>query len=309
MHRTGERETDGETPSATVETAWAAPPPATKEAARVVATVVTAAERLRRVTPEAVPVAFWDFDGTLLEGDCVDGHWRGDGAGYAGLLERAIRGGLCPAFAGADGVARCEREYRARLASEGKAAAYAFQSQIFAGMPEAPLVAAARAAFEKELAGWLFAEALAWWRALEGAGVRCWVLSASPEFFVRAAAGVLGVPEVRCTGMRLQRDPDGRLRRELAGPATVGEGKVRRMRELLGEMQAAEPGRAFLPVAAFGNDPQSDGPMIEAVGRGELPAGEAVGVYVNLPEPLPAGVAGVPVRFRPREMPGASAPR
>jgi HAD superfamily phosphoserine phosphatase-like hydrolase len=261
------------------------------------------------VTPEAVPVAFWDFDGTLLEGDCVDGYWRGDGAGYGGLVERAILGGLCPAYAGAEGVVRCERDFRALLRAQGKAAAYAFQSQIFAGVPEAPLLAAARTVFDAELSGWLFAEALAWWRALERAGVRCWVLSASPEFFVKAAAAHLGVPEARCTGMRLQREPDGRLRAELAGPPTVGEGKTRRMHQLLAEMAAAEPGRAFLPVAAFGNDVVSDGPMIEAVRRAVLPAGEAVGVYVNLPEPLPDGAGCEQARFRPRVLSGANALR
>lgn len=276
----------------------------TTDGKRVAEAIVMAALQMRRVRPEVVPVAFWDFDGTLLEGDCVDGFVRGDGAGYAGLVERAILAGLCPAYAGAEGVRRCERDFRALIGTEGKAVAYAFQSQIFAGVPEPQLVAAARAVFDTELAGWLFAEAMACWRALERAGVRCWVLSASPEFFVRAAATHLGVPEERCTGMRLQREPDGRLRGELAGPPTVGDGKVRRMRQLLGEMTDAEPGRAFLPVAAFGNDLVSDGPMIEAVRRADLPAGEAVGVYVNLPEPLPERAECVQVRFRPRVLPG-----
>lgn len=268
-------------------------------AGAVVARILETAALLRRAEPAAVPVAFWDFDGTLLEGDCVDGFRRSDGAGYAGLVERAILGGLCPAYAEADGVARCERDFRELMSRDGRAAAYAFQSLIFAGAAEERLRSHARAAFATDVGDWIFAEALAWWRQLEAAGVRCWVLSASPDFFVKGAAAALGVPESRCTGMRLHTDEGGILRGDLMGPVMVGQGKTQRLHDLLADMATAEPGRSFFPVAAFGNDPVSDGPMIEAVRQTPLPAGQAHGIYVNLAGPAIDANAAT-VRFRPR---------
>jgi phosphoserine phosphatase len=266
----------------------------------VVGRVLATADDLRREVPAAVPVAFWDFDGTLLEGDCVDGYRRGDGAGYAGLMERMILAGLCPAYAGAAGVARCEREVVERKQRDGRGLAYAFQTQIFGGVAEAEIRALARLAFEREIGDWLFAEALAGWRRLEAAGVRCWVISASADFFVKEAAARLGVGEERCVGMRVRRAADGRLSDALEGPLLFGAGKAERMRELLAGMAAAEPERVFLPVAGFGNDPESDGPMLEAVCQTVLPAGRSVGVLVNVPAPAArGGVVHVPCRPRP----------
>jgi len=262
--------------------------------------ILETAARLRAVRPAAVPVAFWDLDGTLLEGDCVDGFRRSDGEGYAGLVERAIAGGLCPAYPDAGGYARCERDFGALKQAEGRAVAYGFQSRIFAGASEAVLKEHARRAFTEDLGPWFFAEALGWWRRLEEAGVRCWVLSASPDFFVKGAAEALGVPEERCTGMRLEPGSPGILGSAILGPLMFGAGKVQRMNELLARMVAAEPDRAFYPVAAFGNDVASDGPMLEAVRRSRLPAGEPLGVFVNLSSPAPADHVPAPLILRPR---------
>jgi len=257
--------------------------------AHVVHRILESTAALRRDNPSAVPLAFWDFDGTLLEGDCIDGYHRNDGTGYTGLVERAILAGLCPAFAGADGAARCEHEFLELLHTQGKPAAYAFQTRIFAGMPAAPLRWLAQQAFDSELGGWLFAEARAAWHLLESSGVRCWVLSASPDFFVKAAASHLGVPDSRCLGMRPHLRPDGIFDAALDGPIMVGDGKTARLRSLLAELAAAQPEHAFHPVAAFGNDRISDGPMIDAVRLSSLPAGHPVGVLVNAKAPAQNG--------------------
>jgi phosphoserine phosphatase len=251
--------------------------------------IIGLADLVRQADDSVVPVAFWDLDGTLLEGDCVDGYRRRDGAGYAGMVERAIDGGLCPAFAASGGMRAYLAEYRRRRRRDGRAAAYTFQSLIFAGAAMGPLKELARRVFSEELAPWFFADALDGWKRLEGAGVRCWVVSASPDFFVRGAASVLGVPEDRCVGMRLRRAPDdSSLLPELDGPALFGQGKAHCVRRLLDDMAAAQPGRRFLPVAAFGNDPESDGPMLEEVRQRSAPSGASVGALINVPRPAPA---------------------
>lgn len=261
----------------------------------VVARILESAAALQRADPRAVPLACWDFDGTLLEGDCIDGYRRSDGTGYTGLVERAILAGLCPGYEGAEGAARCEHEFLELLRTRGKPAAYTFQTLLFAGMPAAPLRHLAQQAFDLELGGWLYAEARAAWHRLEAAGVQCWVLSASPDFFVKAAACHLGVPDARCLGMRPRLQPDGTIDTSLEGPVMVGEGKTARLRSLITELAAEQPEHSFHPVAAFGNDPISDGPMIDAVRESTLPGGRPVGVLVNSRTPAPDAHGGGPL--------------
>jgi len=267
--------------------------------ATVTERIIAAADALRAHDPRALPVACWDLDGTLLEGDCVDGYCRPDGAGYMGLVERAIRGGLCPAYAEADGATRCDREFRDILRREGRATAYAFQSQIFAGAAEPPLQSLATDAFAIEMADWLFVEARACWHQLEAHGIECWIVSASPEFFVQAAAAWLGVPSSRGLGMRLERGADGRLGERLDGPVMFGEGKTVRLHSMLSGHLASDPSRVRYPIAAFGNDLESDGPMLAEVSQTRLPAGRPLAVYVNVApaDPSPDSVC---VRFSPR---------
>ena len=39
----------------------------------VVATVLDNVAKLKAVRPDAVPMAFWDFDGTIIKGDVSEG--------------------------------------------------------------------------------------------------------------------------------------------------------------------------------------------------------------------------------------------
>lgn len=250
--------------------------------------ILESARALREAHPEAVPVAFWDFDGTLFDGDCCEGHPGGGPDAFPGLVESAIAAGHSPAWPAAGGFAPCWHEYCRLMETGGKMAAYPFFVRVFAGARADGLTGLARRRFCGDLRERFFPEALAWWRQLEAAGVRCLVISASADFFVKGAAEVLGVAADRLHGIRLQPAADGRLSGELQPPLTQEEGKVERLRELLAEMAAAEPGREFLPVAAVGNHAVSDGPMLDAVAATVLPAGRPVSVLVNAGDPPPA---------------------
>ena len=69
-------------------------------------------------------------------------------------------------------------------------------------------------------------------RALEKAGVENYIVSGSPDIFVKAAGIVAGVPRERCVGIR-QKIAGGRLSTELKYPLSMNEGKVECVREIL----------------------------------------------------------------------------
>ncbi len=270
--------------------------------------IIEQAGALRSAQPDAVPAAFWDFDGTLLEGDCSEGLAREDGAGYPGLIELAIRHGFSGLYAGEDGVRQCLLDYAALIRNEGAAVAYTFAAKIFAGSPEAALVDLAREHFARVLAPWFYAGALTLWQALEAAGVRCHVISASADFFVKGAAASLGVPATRLHGLRLATDQEGRLTPDPLRPITYGPGKVERLDQVLADPERGEPPRRLRPIVALGNDLKADGPLLEQVAKLTLPAGRPTGVLVNPGAGYPADGFLHKITWPPREVARALPP-
>lgn len=252
------------------------PSPAASLAAEILAT----ARALRQAQPNAVPLAFWDFDGTLIEGDCCEGFCRADGHGYPGLADLAIQIGYSARF-GTGERKKMREAVRRSIQKNGHVLGNGFVAQVFAGASLKALLELARTHFEEVMASWMFATALEIWRALEAGGIRCHVISASPDFFVKGAATTLGVPEDRLHGARLAVKGDGTLSDETVEPITYGEGKAARMRQIVAESAIAEPQHTFWPVAAFGNCAPTDGALLDAVARTVLPAGRPVSVLIN----------------------------
>ena len=65
----------------------------------VVATVLANVAKLKAAQPDAVPMAFWDFDGTVIKGDISEGMYENEPARtgkqlYKGLVEETILAGL-----------------------------------------------------------------------------------------------------------------------------------------------------------------------------------------------------------------------
>lgn len=250
--------------------------------AAVEAGIVATAAALRAARPEAVGVAFWDFDGTVFDGDCTDGFGvRADGSRVAGMVEEALKVGLAPDYADDDGFRRCWQRYLDLIRDEGISTAYAYIVQIFKGARAGEILELSRQRFLGALKGWFFPEALALWRKLEADGIRCVVISASADFFVKGAAAILETDEDRLHGVRLMERPDGTLSGDVLPPLTCAEGKAERMLGILEEMSRAEPGKSFWPVAAFGNHTVTDGPLLEAVAAALLPAGTPLGILIN----------------------------
>ncbi|MDB6133023.1 MAG: hypothetical protein JWM59_1266 [Verrucomicrobiales bacterium] len=257
-----------------------------EDIAAVEAEIAASAAALRAAVPGAVGVAFWDFDGTVFDGDCTDGFGvLADGSRMSGMVEESLKMGFAAEFTDADGFARCWRRYLDLMRDEGFPTAYAYAVKIFEGARAEEILALARQRFHGPLSGWFFPEAVTLWRRLEADGIRCVVISASADFFVKGAAGVLGAPEERLHGVRLEERADGTLSGNVVPPLTCAEGKAERMHGILAEMAWREPDKTFWPVAAFGNHTVTDGPLLEAVAGTLLPAGTPLAVLVNSDAP------------------------
>ena len=69
----------------------------------VVARILENVRKVRAADSEAVPMAFWDFDGTIIRGDSSIGTAVDETVRYRGLLRAAIEEGFLPMYRGADG--------------------------------------------------------------------------------------------------------------------------------------------------------------------------------------------------------------
>lgn len=267
-----------------------------------------AAAAAEGVTAEnAVFVAFWDFDGTLLRGDCTEGLVEQGVPVYAGLAQVCIERGLSAQYpAGPDGFARFWADYRWLDERVGSWLAYPFAGQMLHGAKPDEIRAVAAGHFQHVLASQLYASSLAMLRGLEAAGVRNYVISASIDLFVDGAADCLGLPVDRLHGIELETDGAGRLTTVVRSPVTIGEGKVQKLLQIVARLQAEQPGRRVYVLAAFGNSHGTDGPFLEYTARQPLPGGRhGLAVMINGGEP-PARYAGLFRRVEQRAIVGAA---
>ena len=231
----------------------------------VVATVRENIAKLKAVCPEVVPMAFWDFDGTILKGDISEGLEEDGVKRYAGLVARTIEAGLSPIYGGAAGWQQYLVDYR-RMNEIGRWLAWPYNAQLFLGVKAADLDAFCQAEVDRVYRKWYFASSIAIWRELEKLGVENYVVSASPEIFVRNTAASLGVTTDRTRAIRVAID-GGRMTTRLIYPIPFGEGKVENVRELV----LARPNG--VAVAGFGNSYSTDGAFLRYIVSQPLPGG------------------------------------
>ena len=245
----------------------------------IVARVLENVAKIRSARPDAVPMAFWDFDGTIIKGDISEGLDFATGSEvklYKGLIERTIEAGLNSVYPADGGWEQYSRRDYPRLNEIGRWIAWPYNAQMYHGQSAAALDALCEAECERVYRRWYFASSMKMWRALERAGVENYVVSASPEIFVRNTAKSLGVPSWRCRGLRVEIAGD-RLTTRVVWPIPVGEGKVENVRDLL----LARPGG--VAVAAFGNSYSTDGAFLRYVAtQPSLPGGaRGTAVMIN----------------------------
>ena len=233
----------------------------------VIARVLENVAKIKSAQPDAVPMAFWDFDGTIIKGDISEGLDEGGVQRFKGLVQRTIEEGLCTVYPADGGWERYLNHDYPRMNEIGRWLAWPYNAQMYYGQSAAKLDAFCEAECEKVYRKWYFASSMKILRALEKAGVENYVVSASPELFVKNTAKTLGLPKSRLRGIRVAIDGD-RITTKVVHPVPSGEGKVENVREFV----LARPNG--VAVAAFGNSYSTDGAFLRYVAtQPSLPGG------------------------------------
>lgn len=139
-------------------------------AAELLADVRETCASLRQQFPTARCLAFWDFDGTLLRGDCTEGYAERGREVYPGLARLAIARGLSADYPVARGYAAWKDDYAELKRRVGPWLAYPWIAQVWAGAEEAALQELARQHFSVTLSRHYFAASRLWFDGLAADG-------------------------------------------------------------------------------------------------------------------------------------------
>ena len=243
----------------------------------IVKGILAEVAKVKAADPSAVPMAFWDFDGTVIKGDVSVGLANGTtNFLYKGLVQRTIEAGLAAGYDPKDGWRRFWDEDYPRFNSFGRWLAWPFLAQVLHGNAEDRLDDFCHAEYEKTYRHWYFAASYRMLRELEAAGVENYIVSGSPEIYVRNADRTLGLPRTRFRGIRTE-SAAGYVTPRVIHPIPSGEGKIENVRDLV----LARP--HGVAVAAFGNSYSTDGAFLRYVAtQPSLPGGaKGTAVMIN----------------------------
>ena len=235
--------------------------------------------KLKTARPNAVPMAFWDCDGTLISGDISTGHSVNGRQVYSGMIVKAAEGGFSSILKDGAEAERFMTDKYPEIGNIGRWLSWPMLVQLFHGADAAALEAHCRRHAESVLKPWFFASSMDIMSALEKAGVENYVISGSPDIFVKAACTAIGSPRERIVGIRV-RIAGGRVTTQIEYPLSMNEGKVECIREIINARPNA------VAVAAFGNSYWTDGPFMRYVAVNRLPGGsKGVALMINGGEP------------------------
>lgn len=256
----------------------------------LLADILARAERARAAQPGVRLLACFDFDGTLLKGDCTEGLEENGRTVYEGITSECIRAGLSSLYPAADGAAAWRRDYEAMDRTEGPAKAYPFAVTCLAGAPVDAIESVARRHYEGRQRRHLYQVTSQLLRDLEHEGIECHVISASADLFVAASGPSLGLPRERIHGIVVGKDNQGRLTKDVLR-LTTAEGKAAMVRELL------DGGKGTAHVlAAFGNSWSTDGAMLRTAVESKLPGGVSGTAWIFNAGPRPSWAEGLEIK-------------
>jgi phosphoserine phosphatase len=225
-------------------------------------------------------LAFWDFDGTTMKGDCSEGLHENGKLIYPGLPQLAIEHGLSENYPPTGGFEKFWNDYTNMDARVGHWLAYPFMLQMLRGAPADEVRQLSCDYFSNTLSNYLRASSVHIIRELEQGGVQSHILTASAEVFVQGASAILGIPTNDIHGIKV-RIRDGRLTEELVYPVTWNIGKREKVQEVVAEIQRAQPGKQVYVLAGFGDSYNTDGPFLQFIVSQPLPAGKAISVFYD----------------------------
>ena len=246
----------------------------------VVAEVLANVAKLKAASPDAVPMAFWDFDGTIIKGDIGDEYVQDGKVQYRGLIRDSILAGLCPVYRGEEGCVQWWADY-SRMHEIGSWLCQGYDAQMYAGVELSVLEEFCNRRIRECYLRWYFASSVAIWKRLAEAGVENYVVSANVESLMRNVAPTLGIPRSRVRGARVEIE-GGRLTTKIVHPIPFGEGKVEAVRQMV----LARPNGVV--VAGFGNSYSTDGNFLRYIVTQHLPGGaKGFALMINGGRPKP----------------------
>jgi len=239
--------------------------------------------------PQAPPAfaAFWDFDGTILKGDCSEGLAIEDKHIYPGLAQVCIENGLSGIYPRVGGFEGFWTDYT-NMKRVGNWLAYPFVPQMLRGAKAEEVLETSRLHFANVLSNYLMASSIKIMRSLQAHGVESHIISASADLFVKGAASSLGIPEEHIHGIEV-RTRDGRLTEEIVYPITWNVGKLERLKKITEQTN----GRKTIVLAGFGDSYGTDGPFLKFIASQRLPAGKPIAVFYNRGADEPAEYKGL----------------
>ena len=185
---------------------------------------------------------------------------------FKGLIEETILAGLSTVYKGPEGWLRYRDRDYPRMKEIGRWLAWPYNGQIYKGVQAAKLDDFCHRKYDEVYRHWYFASSIKIMQALEKAGVENYVVSASPEIFVRNADKTLGLPRERLRAIRIAIDA-GYMTTRIIYPVPYDAGKVENVRELV----LARP--HGVAVAGFGNSYSTDGEFLKYIVTQSLPGG------------------------------------
>jgi phosphoserine phosphatase len=227
----------------------------------------------------ALFLAFWDFDGTTMKGDCSEGLREDGHLVYAGLAQLAIEHGLSEIYPAAGGFENFWNDYTNLDARIGHWLAYPFIVQMLRGAKADAVSELSRQYFSTTLSNYLRASSVRIIGELKRGGVESHIVSASAELFVRGASASLDIPTNHIHGIQVK-IREGRLTEELVYPMTWNIGKRQKIQAVVAETEQHE-GKNVYVLAGFGDSYHTDGPFLEYIAKQPLPAGKAISVFYD----------------------------
>lgn len=224
-------------------------------------------------------ISAWDFDGTILKGDCSEGYTENGTAIYKGLVEVAIENGLSNIY-NTNEFKKFFDYYQHLDHTKGHYVSYTYLASIFAGTKEQDLIALSQQYFDTTLHHYYFASSIAIIEELKKHTIHICIISASPVFFVKGAAKSLKVPENNIYGITLSTN-DGILTNKVIQPVTYAQGKTQTFLSIVKHLKEQYSTNHVYVIAGFGNSYHTDGDFLHHIASQKLPAGRPVAVMIN----------------------------
>ena len=231
-------------------------------------------------TTKPIFLSIWDFDGTILHGDCSEGLKENEKVLYKGLAQIAIETGLSSIYTADSGFTKFWHDYRFMEENISRWLAYPFIPQMLRGADASAVRAVSRNHFREQLQPYYFTSSVAMIAELERHGIETHIISASSDLFVDESAPTLNLPVSRFNGIELQVE-QGKVTEKIVYPVTWADGKTEKLKLIVDDLQRTNPNRPVIVLAGFGNSWSTDGSFLHYIANQNLPAGKPLSVMIN----------------------------